>query len=229
MSLNTFNPEPGMRENKFTLAPNERVMRKDKNVVLEFKNQSHACREMKGKHTGNIHVTNLRVFFLNESAKSKLRDFIIPFNCLSKLELKQPIFGSNYVIADVKAAPGGGWEGTTQINLTFNSGGCIEFGKFVLATANSSRTQTVYTQPQFGLQGYPAPPPNPYTQNQQGQFNAATGMYEFQSNSEFNYGAPMAPPVAGQRLPDAPPRYEDLPQSDLPPHIASSVPEKKND
>ena len=80
MSLNTFNPEPGMRENKFTLAPNERwdiesfrsllnincefsVMRKDKNVVLEFKNQSHACREMKGKHTGNIHVTNLRVSF----------------------------------------------------------------------------------------------------------------------------------------------------------------------
>lgn len=157
---------------------------------------------------------------MNESAKSKLRDFVIPFNCLSKLELKQPIFGSNYVIADVKAAPGGGWEGTTQINLTFNSGGCIEFGKFVLATANSSRTQTVYTQPQFGLQGYPAPPPNPYIQNQQGQFNAATGMYEFPSNSQFNYGAPMAPPVAGQRLPDAPPRYEDLPQVKSPSQTA---------
>ncbi|CBY32805.1 unnamed protein product [Oikopleura dioica] len=209
------------------LAPNECVMRKDKNVVLEFKNQSHSCREMKGKHSGNIYVTNLRVFFLSDSAKSKLRDFIIPFNCLSKLELKQPIFGSNYVVGDVKAAPGGGWEGTTQINLVFNSGGAIEFGKFVLATANSSRTQTVYTAPQNGL--YPSPPPNPYIQNQQGQFNSATGMYEFQSNYTTPYGAPLSAPVPGQSLNDAPPRYDELPQSDLPPYIASSVPEKKND
>merc|ERR1719468_673617 len=75
---------------------------------------------------------------------------------------------------------------------------------------------------------YPPPPPNPYIQNQQGQFNSTTGMYEFQSNYTAPYGAPPpSAPVAGQSLNDAPPRYDELPQSDLPPYIASSVPEKK--
>ena len=42
-----------------------------------------------------------------DSAKEALRDFSVPFSVLSKIELKQPIFGSNYILGHVKAAPGG--------------------------------------------------------------------------------------------------------------------------
>jgi len=35
----------------------------------------------------------------------------------------------------------GGWEGTTDVEITFNVGGAIEFGQLVLRTANSSNTE----------------------------------------------------------------------------------------
>lgn len=81
MSINAFNPEPNMRENKFTVSPGERwvirkifgyqssfflsrILRCDKSISFSFKNQTHACKDMKGTKKGRIFCTNWRVSFL---------------------------------------------------------------------------------------------------------------------------------------------------------------------
>jgi len=200
MSINAFNPQPG-RENQFIVGPGEQILRRDKSISLSFKNQSHACHEMKGSKKGKIFLTNWRILFLSDSAKDPLRDFSIPFSVLSKIELKQPMFGSNYILGSVKAAPGGGWEGTTEVEISFNAGGAIEFGQLVLKTANTSRTEAPSYSAQGGDTIYPVPPPMYNSAAATGTFDPNTGMYHFPAQSS-------APPP--NAFNDAPPRYEDL-------------------
>ena len=52
-------------------------------------------------------LTNRRVIFLAKDKKSNLRDFVMPFSVIKNWELKQPIFGQNYISSTIKAAPGG--------------------------------------------------------------------------------------------------------------------------
>jgi len=49
----------------------------------------------------------LKVVFLSKNSRADLRDFSMPFTTITNLELKQPIFGQNYIVGVVKAAPGG--------------------------------------------------------------------------------------------------------------------------
>lgn len=51
------------------------------------------------------------------------------------VKLEQPIFGANYLTGTVIAEPGGKWNGEAVWRLTFNKGGCIDFGRALL-TAN---------------------------------------------------------------------------------------------
>lgn len=59
----------------------------------------------------------------------------MPFYLLSKVNLEQPVFGANYLTGYVTAEPNGNFTGEAEWRLTFNKGGCIDFGKALL-TAN---------------------------------------------------------------------------------------------
>merc|ERR1712147_5895 len=143
-------------------------------------------------------LTSKRVIFVAKDSNSKVRDFVMPFSSITNWELKQPIFGQNYIASTIKARPDGGWEGQVTINLTFNHGGACEFGQLVLRTASSASRPQQHQQQQ-----YPAPPPS-YTPPVAGQMNPMTGFYEFPAQQQ----QPPPPPQA-----DAPPAYDSLQHS----------------
>ena len=74
---------------------------------LAFKNPSHPNDYWKKSYDGRCMLTSRRVIFLAKDKKSNLRDFVMPFSVIKNWELKQPIFGQNYISSTIKAAPGG--------------------------------------------------------------------------------------------------------------------------
>lgn len=56
----------------------------------------------------------------------------MPFHSLRNVKLEQPIFGANYLTGIVVAQPDGNWNGEMTWRLTFNKGGCIDFGHALL-------------------------------------------------------------------------------------------------
>lgn len=65
--------------------------------------------------------------------------FCMPFHCIRDVKLEQPVFGANYLKGIVLAQPGGNWTGDAVFKLTFNQGGCIEFGEALLNAVSLGR------------------------------------------------------------------------------------------
>lgn len=68
--------------------------------------------------------------------KDAMQSFMMPFYLMKDCEIKQPVFGANYIKGTVKAEAGGGWEGAASYKLTFTAGGAIEFGQRMLQVAS---------------------------------------------------------------------------------------------
>lgn len=64
----------------------------------------------------------------------------MPLHCMRKVTLEQPIFGANYLKGVALAQPGGNWQGEVTWKLTFNNGGCIDFGQALLKAADMGKT-----------------------------------------------------------------------------------------
>lgn len=56
----------------------------------------------------------------------------MPFHCMKGVKLEQPIFGGNYLTGQALAQPDGNFNGDVTWRLTFNRGGCIDFGQALL-------------------------------------------------------------------------------------------------
>jgi hypothetical protein len=162
----------------------------------------------KGNKKGRIYLTTHRVIFNNKDIKDMLQSFSMPFFTMRELELEQPIFGANYIKGQVKAEPGGNWEGEGKFRMWFNHGGAIEFGQAMLhAGQMASRYFThqapVYTPPTASY--YQAPPP---------AYAPPTGpAYAFVPHDTF----PMAPPLNSVYVYEAPPPYPGI-DPNLPPY-----------
>ena len=65
----------------------------------------------------------------------------MPFVCLNNIDLQQPVFGANYVELSLAAQPGGEFEGEVSVQLAFDKGGCIDFGRALreLVTTGKAR------------------------------------------------------------------------------------------
>jgi hypothetical protein len=48
-----------------------------------------------------------QMIFNNKDNRDTLQSFSIPFYCMKEVELKQPVFGANYITGIVKAESGG--------------------------------------------------------------------------------------------------------------------------
>ena len=72
-----------------------------------FKNPTYPNDLMKKTYEGRVMLTPRRVIFVAKDKASKIRDFVMPFSTITNWELKQPIFGENYISSTIKAAPGG--------------------------------------------------------------------------------------------------------------------------
>ncbi|XP_027626582.1 WW domain-binding protein 2 isoform X3 [Tupaia chinensis] len=145
-------------------------------VELTFNDMKNVPEAFKGTKKGTVYLTPYRVIFLSKG-KDAMQSFMMPFYLMKDCEIKQPVFGANYIKGTVKAEAGGGWEGSASYKLTFTAGGAIEFGQRMLQVAS----QEFYPGPPMmdGAVGYVQPPPPPYP-------------------------GPMEPPVSGPDVPSTP-------------------------
>uniref|UniRef100_A0A8C4N3F1 GRAM domain-containing protein n=1 Tax=Eptatretus burgeri TaxID=7764 RepID=A0A8C4N3F1_EPTBU len=111
---------------------------------------------------GAIYLTPYRVIFATKG-KDPMMSFMMPFYLMKSCEMKQPVFGANYIMGNISAEAGGGWEGMTVFKLTFNAGGAIEFGqKMFKAAKQAPRGPPSHQPPLNAANGYPFMPANMY-------------------------------------------------------------------
>lgn len=139
---------------------------------------------LKGSRKGNVFITTQKVIFA-PTAGSNYGSFSMNFHSIRNVEVKQPMFGANYVKGDVISEPDGGWQGRGSFKVTFNSGGAIEFAQhFKHAVANAHRP---------GSQPPPPVPGQPLLSNG----NAYTYHNAYQPQPAGYYAAYPPPPPAG--------------------------------
>ncbi|CAK9290641.1 unnamed protein product [Gordionus sp. m RMFG-2023] len=177
MSLNTSHKDGGLliyngemillfsKEVEFTIVANDKK------------------KELQGTKKGQLFLTTHRIVYLCKNQKDLLKSFSIPFICMDKVELEQPVFGANLIKGHVIAQPNGNWEGIATFKISFNTGGAIEFGKALLNAAQITARRGKMAPPPY------EPPPPPYN-------TANPGMYMPPPNTDFGFQMPtqMFPP-----------------------------------
>ncbi|XP_033897398.2 WW domain-binding protein 2-like [Acipenser ruthenus] len=157
MALNKNNSECG----GVIINNSESILMTCDHVELSFSESENMPEAFKGTNKGTIYMTPYRVIFLSKG-KDPLHSFMMPFYLMKGCEVKQPVFGANYIKGAVSAEPAGGWEGSATFKLIFSAGGAIEFGQYMLQVASkASRGQTPCGDYMpNGAYAYPPPPAN---------------------------------------------------------------------
>jgi len=91
-----------------------------------------------------LNRNKIQIIFISHDARDRMMSFCMPFHCLRDVKLEQPVFGANYLRGTVLAQPGGNWEGETVFKISFNKGGCIEFGEALLHAVNLGMSFTIF-------------------------------------------------------------------------------------
>ena len=158
---------------------------------------------------------------------SGYKSFSMDFQHIRNTEVKQPIFGANYLKGYVIAEPDGGWEGNANFNVNFPKGGAIDFAEIFQKTVKTSlRNRQAGVTPVPPMQpngfipqpGYPMPPPGqPGYPPQPGYApgyapgypppGAPGGYYPPPQESLYVYQAGGGPPPQGSNSGQAPPPY----------------------
>jgi hypothetical protein len=113
-----------------------------KEVHLSFDGNSNPL--FKGKKHGNLYLTSHRIIFINTTGNDPLRSFSMPFHSMKNVQLQQPIFGANYLSGSAFGQTNGGFTGEVQWKLTFNKGGCIDFGQALLKANDMGMQQIMF-------------------------------------------------------------------------------------
>ncbi|CAM9405974.1 unnamed protein product [Lampetra planeri] len=112
----------------------ESVLVHYENVELSFGDFVVTPDVFKGSKKGIIYLTPFRVIFVTKG-KDPMQSFMMPFYLMKNCDIKQPVFGANFIKGTINAEAGGGWEGSASFKLTFSSGGAIEFGQRMFQVA----------------------------------------------------------------------------------------------
>ncbi|XP_044527958.1 WW domain-binding protein 2 isoform X1 [Gracilinanus agilis] len=198
MALNRNHSESGVIVNN-----TENILMTYDHVELSFSDMDHMTDPFKGTKKGSLYLTPYRVIFLSKGRDS-MKSFMMPFYLMKDYEIKQPVFGANYIRGTVKAEAGGGWEGSAVYKLTFAAGGAIEFGQRMLQVASQASRGEVPN----GAYGYSYMPNGAYAF----PMPAANGMYPNPPSypyapppPEFYPGPPMMDGAIGYMQPPPPP------------------------
>lgn len=196
-------------DGSLTLNPGERLVFSQSNVKLTLEKKGKDFKDV----AGTAYLTDQRIVFKADKPKN-FTTIDMPKQCLTELDVKQPLFGANAFVGKCDAMPDGGFEGTAEFKMSFQSGGAIEFAK-LCSMAFSGRLPSPQpmgmppmSHPQYG---YGMPPPG-YPGGQQmpppGYPAPAPG------------GPPMgypAPEGSGSYPPQPPPAYGPPPGYAPPP------------
>lgn len=58
-----------------------------------------------------------------------MESLMMPFYLMRDCEIKQPVFGANYIRGTVQGKTRGGWEGSAVYKMTFATGDSVQFGQ----------------------------------------------------------------------------------------------------
>nr|XP_009857700.1 WW domain-binding protein 2-like [Ciona intestinalis] len=179
----------------------EMILMDHENVEMVLKKFSHSCEHLKGQKIGHVYLTNFRLLFVSSKSNDMLRELSMPFKNIKDFEIKQPVFGANYLQGKLNAEPDGGWQGFGIFEMTFKSGGAIEVGQKLVKLATNP--------PQMM---YPAPPVMVYpTASIPGyQVPGSTNAYAFPAQASAP-PPPMYQPQAGAYQPPPYPQQAPYP------------------
>ncbi|XP_040186017.1 WW domain-binding protein 2 [Rana temporaria] len=200
----------------------ESVLMSYDHVELTFSDMAGTSDAFRGTKKGTIMLTPFRVIFVSKG-RDPMQSFMMPFYMMKDCEIKQPVFGANFIKGTVKAEPGGGWEGTATFKLSFPAGGAIEFGQCMLQVASQASRggppgggypympNGGYAYPPPAANGmYPAPPaasgypfPPPPTEFYPGP-PMQDGSMAYMHPPPPPYPGPMQPPSSSASAPDLP-------------------------
>ncbi|XP_034264515.1 WW domain-binding protein 2 [Pantherophis guttatus] len=200
----------------------ESILMNYEHIEMTFHDMEHMPEAFKGTKKGSVFMTPYRVIFVSKG-KDAMQSFMMPFYLMKECEIKQPVFGANYIKGVVKAEAGGGWEGSATFKMTFSAGGAIEFGQRMLQVASQASRGEVpngaygysympnggYTFPPLATNGmYPPPPPSgyPYPPPPPELYPGPPmdGAMGYMQLPPPPYPGPMEPPAAGPDLPTTP-------------------------
>ncbi|XP_065065799.1 WW domain-binding protein 2-like [Rhopilema esculentum] len=166
---------------------------------------------LRGSMKGDFFLTASKLIFVNKHSTGKYISFSMEFRSLKNIEVKQPIFGANYLSGFVMAEQGGGWEGNANFKIEFSSGGAIDFAEQLKQTAGQARSgrQPV---PQMQTAGYYPPPPlgGYYYAPYQSAYPAQPppqGAQPYFASPQQAQGAPPPYPGPGGVAAPAPPQH----------------------
>ncbi|XP_063479092.1 postacrosomal sheath WW domain-binding protein isoform X3 [Symphalangus syndactylus] len=122
------------------LIPNgESLLKQSPNVELSFPQRSEGSNVFSGTKTGTLFLTSYRVIFItSHSINDPMLSFMMPFDLMTNLTVKQPVFAANFIKGTIQAAPYGGWEGQATFKLVFRNGGAIEFAQLMVKAASAA-------------------------------------------------------------------------------------------
>ncbi|XP_032816958.1 WW domain-binding protein 2 isoform X3 [Petromyzon marinus] len=202
----------------------ESVLVHYENVELSFSDFVVTPDVFKGSKKGIIYLTPFRVIFVTKG-KDPMQSFMMPFYLMKNCDIKQPVFGANFIKGTINAEAGGGWEGSASFKLTFSSGGAIEFGQRMFQVAKQASSGAAAAQPAAnGAYGYS------YMGNGAFGFAADPNMaYAPQMPTGYPYapaqptGYPYPPPPQGVYYPPPPPYPGPMPIPPSAPHFSEDA------
>ncbi|XP_058287098.1 postacrosomal sheath WW domain-binding protein isoform X2 [Hylobates moloch] len=115
------------------------LLKQSPNVELSFPQRSEGSNVFSGTKTGTLFLTSYRVIFItSHSINDPMLSFMMPFDLMMNLTVKQPVFAANFIKGTIQAAPYGGWEGQATFKLVFRNGGAIEFAQLMVKAASAA-------------------------------------------------------------------------------------------
>ncbi|NXX58721.1 WBP2 protein, partial [Scopus umbretta] len=84
----------------------ENVLMTYDHIEITFSDIDPMPDAFKGTKKGSVFLTPYRVIFVSKG-KDAMQSFMMPFYLLKDCEIKQPVFGANYIKGTVKAEAGG--------------------------------------------------------------------------------------------------------------------------
>ncbi|XP_041473992.1 WW domain-binding protein 2-like [Lytechinus variegatus] len=217
MSLNTANTKDGS-----LVLQGDRVILVQDGVEASFE-MSPMVDHFKGTKKGKVYLTSLVMAFV-PTKSGLMKSLAVPFTNLKNLEIKQPLFGANYLSGNIQAQPGGGFEGQVKFKMIFNNGGAIDMAQGLMrAVKRAQNAPRPASAPNAAPQMYPAPYPggHPQAPPQPGYQNG--GAY-YPPPQGGMYQQPYPPPGAayppGQPMQPPPPYY-----GNAPPNVGTAPPQ----
>ncbi|XP_004642665.1 postacrosomal sheath WW domain-binding protein [Octodon degus] len=117
----------------------ESLLKQCPDVELSFPRQPQGSHLFGGTKRGTLFLTSYRVIFVTAHAVSDpMLSFMMPFDLMKNCTVEQPVFGANYILGTVEAAPEGGWEGQATFKLVFRKGGAVHFAQLMMEAASAA-------------------------------------------------------------------------------------------